>query len=53
MKKLFMLICITIFSWIGWWIGAKIGFMTGYIFSVIGGMVGIYIAWRINRDYMG
>jgi hypothetical protein len=52
MKKLFMLICITIFSWIGWWLGARIGLMTGYIFSVIGGMLGVYIGWRLKRDYM-
>jgi hypothetical protein len=53
MKKLFMIICITIFSWLGWWIGAKIGFMTGYIVSVIGGMAGVYVGWRISRDYLG
>ncbi len=52
MKKLFMLICITFFSWIGWWLGSKIGLMTGYILSVIGGMLGVYIGWRIKRDYM-
>jgi len=51
MKKLFMLICITVFSWIGWWLGSKIGIMTGYIFSVIGGMIGIYIAFRL-KNYM-
>jgi hypothetical protein len=53
MKKFFMIICLTIFSWLGWWIGAKIGLMTAYIFSVIGGMVGVYVGWKINRDYLG
>ena len=52
MKIIFMLICITIFSWIGWLLGAKIGFMTGYIFSVIGGMLGVYIGWLIKRNFM-
>jgi len=51
MKKLFMLTCITIFSWIGWWLGSKIGFMSSYIFSVIGGMIGVYIAFRL-KNYM-
>jgi hypothetical protein len=46
-----MLICITIFGWIGWWAGAKIGFMTAYVFSVIGGMVGVLVALRL-KDYM-
>lgn len=48
MKKLFMLICITIFGWIGWWLGAKIGIMTGYIFSVIGAMAGVFVAARLK-----
>jgi hypothetical protein len=52
MKKLFMIICITIFSWLGWWVGAKAGLMTAYIFSVFGGMAGVYVALRIKRDYM-
>jgi predicted membrane chloride channel (bestrophin family) len=51
MKKLFMLTCITIFSWIGWWAGSMIGFMSSYIFSVIGGMIGVYIAFRL-KNYM-
>jgi hypothetical protein len=53
MKKFIMIICITVFSWLGWWIGAKIGIMTGYIISVIGAMAGVYVGWRINRDYLG
>jgi dipeptide/tripeptide permease len=41
-----------IFSWIGWWLGAKIGFWTAYILSGVGSILGVYIGWRINRDYL-
>jgi hypothetical protein len=53
MKKMCMLICITVLSAVGWWIGKKIGIMTGYILSGVGSLVGVYVGWRINRDYLG
>jgi hypothetical protein len=42
----------TILGGIGWWLGGKIGFMTGYVLSGIGSVVGVYVGWRINRDYL-
>jgi hypothetical protein len=51
MKKLCIFIGMTVFSSVGWWIGDKVGFMTAFVLSGIGGMVGVYIGWRINRDY--
>jgi len=42
-------------SWVGWWIGDKLwgditaAFLVGSACS----LVGIYLGWSINRDYLG
>ena len=51
MNKLWILIGMTAFSWIGWWLGAQFNILTGFILSGIGSLVGVYVGWRINRDY--
>jgi len=52
MKKLILLISITIFGWAGWWLGANIGIMTAYVISVISSLLGVYVAVRINQNYL-
>jgi len=52
MNKLCIFIGMTVLGWIGWWIGDKIGFMTGFVLSGIGSVAGVYVGWRINRDYL-
>ena len=52
MNKLCIFIGMTVLGWIGWWIGNKIGFMTGFVLGGIGSMAGVYVGWRINRDYL-
>ncbi len=32
--------------------GAKVGLMTGFVVSSIGSLAGVYVGWRINRDYL-
>jgi len=39
-------------SWIGWWLGDRWGLMTAFLFSSVGSIVGVYLGWRINRDYL-
>jgi hypothetical protein len=51
MNKLLIFLGMTVFGWIGWWIGDKFGFMTAFILSGLASMVGVYVGWRINRDY--
>lgn len=51
MSKLCLIIGLTVFSWLGWWLGSQVGFMTAYFLSGLGSLVGVYIGWRINRDY--
>ena len=51
MNKLCIFIGMVVFSWIGWAIGAKIGLMTAFILSSVGTFIGIYLGWKINRDF--
>ena len=53
MNKLCIFIGMTVLGWIGWLIGDKIGFMTAFVFSGVGSIIGVYVGWRINRDYLG
>jgi len=52
MNKLCITVGICVFGSIGWWLGSKVGLMTAYIVSSLGSMVGVYVGWRINRDYL-
>ena len=52
MNKLCIFIGMTVFGWIGWWLGANFGFLAGFVLSGIGSVAGVYIGWRINRDYL-
>lgn len=36
---------------IGWWAGEPISFTMAFILSGIGSMIGVYIGWKINRNY--
>jgi hypothetical protein len=52
MNKFCIFVGMTVFGLIRWWIGDRIGFMTGFVLSGIGSIVGVYVGWRINRDYL-
>lgn len=53
MTRLIFLVCMTIGGWLGWWVGAHIGLTTAFILSSAGSIGGVYLAWRIHRDYFG
>ncbi len=52
MNKLCIFVGMTVLGWVGWWIGARIGFMPAFLLSGIGSILGVYVGWRINRDYL-
>jgi hypothetical protein len=52
MKILIVLICVSLFSWIGWWLGEGFGLMTAYLLSFVGSLTGVYVGVRIKREYM-
>ena len=52
MSKLCMFFGAFVFGWVGWWLGSGIGVMTAFLLSSFASMVGVYVGWRINRDYL-
>ena len=52
MKKILIIIWISIGSWIGWWIGEHAGIMTAYLLSVAGGAAGLYFGRKFMMNYM-
>jgi hypothetical protein len=38
-------------GWLGWWLGEQMGIMAAVILSAVGTGAGIYLAYRIIRDY--
>jgi hypothetical protein len=51
-RKICILVAVTLFGWIGWWLGAHVGLLTAYFLSVVGSTAGVYVGWRIHRDYL-
>jgi len=52
MCKFCIFIGMTVFGSVGWWLGEKAGFMTAFLVSSAGSMVGIYVGWRVYRDFL-
>lgn len=52
MKKILIIVFISIGVWIGWWIGKHVGIMTAYLLSVVGGAAGLYYVKQFIKSYM-
>lgn len=52
MKKIILLVFITIGSYLGWRLGRGIGLMTAYFLSVAGSLVGVVVGVIINQRYL-
>lgn len=52
MEKMCIVIGMTVVGWIGWWLGSQISFAAGIFFSGVGSLLGVYVGWRISRDYL-
>ncbi len=52
MKKICMLTSITSCGLLGWWVGKPLGQTSAYWLSFAGNLVGVYVGYRINRDYL-
>jgi predicted branched-subunit amino acid permease len=42
----------TVLGWVGWWLGSMVGFMTGFLVSSAASMLGVYLGWRVYRDFL-
>ena len=51
MGRFLILVGMTAFGWVGWALGDPFGLMTAFLLSSLGSLIGIYVGWRINRDY--
>ena len=52
MQKLCIFVGTMLLGWVGWWLGSYIGFMTAFWVSGIGSVAGVYLGWRIHRDFL-
>lgn len=52
--RLLMFIGMTVGGYLGWWLGDYLdcGLMTTFLISTLGSMLGIYVVWRMMRDYL-
>jgi hypothetical protein len=41
----------TLLGIVGWWLGSYIGLMSAWVVSGLGSILGVYLGWRIGRDY--
>ena len=53
MNKLCIFVGMTVLGAVGWWLGEPLGVMPAWLFSGIGSVAGVYLGWRIARDYFG
>jgi hypothetical protein len=52
MKRVLVILSISIGGWIGWRLGKYFGFMTAYFLSVVGAAAGLYFGRKIMRHYL-
>jgi hypothetical protein len=53
MNKLCIFVGMTVLGWVGWWLGDQFGITAAFILGGVGSLLGVYVGWRINRDYLG
>ena len=52
MTRLVIMVFATLGSWLGWWAGEQVGLMTAVAGSGVGGLLGVWAGWRIDRDWL-
>lgn len=54
MYRLLIFVGMTVGGYVGWWAGEYLGFglMTTFAVSSLGSIVGVYLGWRVARDYL-
>ena len=53
-NRLLMFIGISVGGYVGWYVGDYFGFglMGNFLVSSLGSIVGVYVAWRVMRDFL-
>ena len=52
MKKLCLIIAISLCGWLGWKLGESFGIMTAYWMSFAGSLLGVFVGCFFNRRYL-
>ena len=52
MKKIILILTISLCGWLGWKVGASLGIMTAYWLSFAGSIAGVFVGCFINRRYL-
>jgi len=55
MNRLLIFIGMALGGYVGWWAGDYMGLdvIGAFLVSSLGSAAGVYLAWRIMRDYLG
>ena len=53
MRHVFILVVAAVTGWLGWWLGSFSGVSLAFVLGAAGSFAGVYIGWRIKRDYLG
>lgn len=51
MNKVLILVASTLGSGVGWWIGDFVGLEMAVVLGCVGTLVGVYVGWRLSRNY--
>ena len=54
MNRMMIFVGMTLGGWVGWWAGDYVGLelMGTFLVSSLGSFAGVYVAWRVMKDYL-
>jgi hypothetical protein len=50
--RFLMFVGMTVGGSVGWWIGGYVGIWTAMLASGVGSVLGIYVVYRLTKDYL-
>ena len=50
--RLLMFVGMTVGGAVGWWLGSYGGIWMALVVSAIGSLAGVYVVYRLTRDYL-
>jgi len=51
--KLCIFVGVNVGSYAGWVIGEPMGLMTAFVGCSLGSLLGVYLGWKVARQYLG
>ena len=50
--KLCIFVGVNVGGYAGWALGEPMGFMTAFLISSVGSLLGVYVGWKVAREYL-